>query len=106
MRLLVTGGAGFIGSHVLRYLASTYPDYTIVCADTLTYASNYELIADLEKLSNYTFEKVDITDENSVKELFQKSGFISLDQVAARAEKLSNTSYGDYLNQIMQSHGG
>jgi dTDP-glucose 4,6-dehydratase len=85
MRLLVTGGAGFIGSHVLSYLASTYPDYIIVCADTLTYASNYELIADLEKLSNYTFEKVDITDKNSVEELFQKYGFTHVLHLAAES---------------------
>ena len=85
MRLLVTGGAGFIGSHVLRFLASAYPDYTIVCADTLTYAANYELIADLEELPNYTFEKVDITDKNSVNELFQKYHFTHVLHLAAES---------------------
>ena len=85
MRLLVTGGAGFIGAHVLRFLASTYSDYTIVCADALTYASNYELIADLEELSNYHFEKVDITDKNSVEELFQKYGFTHVLHLAAES---------------------
>lgn len=85
MRLLVTGGAGFIGSHVLRFLASTYPDYTIVCADALTYAANYELIAGLEELSNYHFEKVDITDKNSVDELFQKYGFTHVLHLAAES---------------------
>ena len=83
MRLLVTGGAGFIGSHLLRFLASTYSDYTIVCADMLTYAANYELIKDLEELSNYTFEKVDITDKNSIDELFQKYGFTHVLHLAA-----------------------
>ena len=85
MRLLITGGAGFIGSHVLRFLASAYPDYTIVCADTLTYAANYELIADLEELPNYRFEKVDITDKNSVEELFQKYGFTHILHLAAES---------------------
>ena len=85
MRLLITGGAGFIGSHVLRFLARTYPDYTIVCADILTYAANYELIADLEKLPNYTFEKVDITDKNSVDELFQKYHFTHVLHLAAES---------------------
>ena len=85
MRLLITGGAGFIGSHVLRFLACAYPDYTIVCADTLTYAANYELIADLEELPNYTFEKVDITDKDSVDELFQKYGFTHVLHLAAES---------------------
>ncbi len=85
MRLLITGGAGFIGSHVLSFLTRTYPDYTIVCADALTYAANYEAIADLEKLSNYTFEKVDITDKNSLDELFQKYGFTHIVHLAAES---------------------
>ena len=85
MRLLVTGGAGFIGSHVLRFLTSNYPEYFIVCADNLTYASDYELIADLEELSNYTFEKVDITDKNSVDELFHKYSFTHVLHLAAES---------------------
>ena len=85
MRLLITGGAGFIGSHVLRFLTSRYPDYTITCADALTYASNFELIADLENLSNYHFEKVDITDKNSVDELFQKYDFTHVLHLAAES---------------------
>ena len=85
MRLLVTGGAGFVGSHVLKFLTNTYPDYSIVCADALTYASNYKLIANLERLSNYTFEKVDITNKNAVDELFQKYGFTHVLHLAAES---------------------
>ena len=48
MRLLLTGGAGFIGSQLLQHLVTSYPDYKIVCADSLTYAADYTLIADLE----------------------------------------------------------
>ena len=85
MRLLVTGGAGFIGSHVLRFITSRHPNYTIVCADALTYASNYELIADLEEFSNYHFEKVDVTYKDSVEGLFQKYGFTHVLHLAAES---------------------
>ena len=85
MRLLVTGGAGFIGSHVLRFLTSTYPEYIVVCADTLSYAANYELTADLEELSNYRFIKVDITDKALVEELFQKYDFTHVLHLAAES---------------------
>ena len=85
MRLLITGGAGFIGSQLLRYLVITYPEYRMVCADALTYASDYTLIADLESYSNYSFEKVDITDKNSVDELFAKHRFTHVIHLAAES---------------------
>ena len=176
MRLLVTRGVGYIGHNVLRFLANKYLDYTIVCADKFTYATDYELVADLEQLSSCNFEKLDIIDKSSVEEFFQKyvfiqlhsaakshvdnlidplafaklnvlralnfnenqdckfyhistnyvrvlesrwgmnvggieevtltSGFVSLDQAASRAEKLSSTSYRDNMNHIVQSNGG
>ncbi|HOP03138.1 MAG TPA: dTDP-glucose 4,6-dehydratase [Tenuifilaceae bacterium] len=68
--ILVTGGAGFIGSHVVRRLVTRYPDYQIVNLDSLTYAGNLENLTDIEKLPNYKFVKVDITDVDAVEKVF------------------------------------
>ncbi|HEY4653870.1 MAG TPA: dTDP-glucose 4,6-dehydratase, partial [Cyclobacteriaceae bacterium] len=70
--ILVTGGAGFIGSHVVRRFIRNYPDYTIVNLDKLTYAGNLENLKDIEGSSNYHFEKADILDIERVVELFRK----------------------------------
>ena len=85
MRLLITGGAGFIGSQLLRYLVLTYPQYKIVCADALTYAADYTLIADLESYSNYSFEKVDVTNKIAVDDLFKKYQFTHVIHLAAES---------------------
>jgi len=85
MQLLITGGAGFIGSKLLRHIVTSYPKYFIVCADALTYAADYSLIADLEGYPNYTFVKLDITDKVSVDELFQKYGFTHVIHLAAES---------------------
>jgi dTDP-glucose 4,6-dehydratase len=85
MRLLVTGGAGFIGSQLLRHIVPSYPDYKIVCADSLTYASEYTLIADLEEYANYTFVKLDITDLSAVKDLFESYNFTHVIHLAAES---------------------
>jgi dTDP-glucose 4,6-dehydratase len=70
--IVITGGAGFIGSHVVRRFVGKYPQYTIVNADKLTYAGNLENLSDLEQAENYTFEKLDIVDPAAVNALFSK----------------------------------
>ena len=83
--LLITGGAGFIGSHVVRHFAMKYPDYQIINLDALTYAGNLENLRDVEKLPNYTFVKGDITDEQLVPELFKQYNFDAVIHLAAES---------------------
>ena len=85
MRLLLTGGAGFIGSQLLRHLVIKYPQYRIVCVDALTYAADYSLIADLETSSNYTFEELDITNKIAVDDLFKRYQFTHVIHLAAES---------------------
>ena len=68
--ILVTGGCGFIGSHVVRLFVAKYPNYNIVNLDKLTYAGNPENLSDIEEHSNYTFVKGDINDADFLFELF------------------------------------
>lgn len=70
--ILITGGAGFIGSHVVRLFVNKYPEYNIINLDALTYAGNLENLRDIEKNPNYTFVKADITEASAVKEVFSK----------------------------------
>lgn len=85
MKLLITGGAGFIGSHVVRLFVNKYPDYKIVNLDALTYAGNLENLKDIEKAPNYTFERGDITNEKFVDELFAKYQFDGVIHLAAES---------------------
>ncbi len=83
--ILITGGAGFIGSHLVRLFVNKYPDYIIVNLDKLTYAGNLENIKDLEKSSNYIFEKGDIVDQIFLNNLFVKYNFDGVIHLAAES---------------------
>ncbi|MFT5753336.1 MAG: dTDP-glucose 4,6-dehydratase [Flavobacterium sp.] len=83
--ILVTGGAGFIGSHVVRRFVNQYPNYHIFNLDTLTYAGNLENIKDIEDKPNYTFVKGDILDEIFLKDLFAKHQFEGVLHLAAES---------------------
>ena len=85
MNILITGGAGFIGSHVVRKFVRTYKDYNIYNLDALTYAGNLENIRDIENEPNYTFIKGDIVDEKFVTELFCKYNFDGVIHLAAES---------------------
>jgi len=84
-KILITGGAGFIGSHVVRRFVKKYPEYQIYNLDALTYAGNLENIKDVENQSNYTFIKGDIVDENFINELFSKHNFDGVLHLAAES---------------------
>jgi dTDP-glucose 4,6-dehydratase len=75
MKLLVTGGAGFIGSNFVRYMVNKYPEYTIVNLDLLTYAGNLENLKDIENKPNYKFVRGDIADRDFIQGLFQEEKF-------------------------------
>ena len=83
--ILITGGAGFIGSHVVRRFVQNYPNYHIYNLDALTYAGNLENIKDIEKESNYTFVKGDIVDESFINDLFAKYNFEGVLHLAAES---------------------
>lgn len=85
MKIAITGGAGFIGSHVVRRLVSHYPEYHIYNLDALTYAGNLENLRDIENSPNYTFCKVDITDVEAINNLFVKYTFDKVIHLAAES---------------------
>jgi len=85
MKILITGGAGFIGSHVVRRFVQRYPAYTIFNLDSLTYAGNLENIRDIENAPNYKFLKGDITDEAFISELFALHNFDAVIHLAAES---------------------
>ena len=83
--ILITGGAGFIGSHVVRLFVNKYPDYKIINLDKLTYAGNLENLGDIEDASNYSFLKGDIVDGVYIKELFRRYNFDGVIHLAAES---------------------
>jgi dTDP-glucose 4,6-dehydratase len=83
--LLITGGAGFIGSHVVRLFVNKYPDYKIVNIDKLTYAGNLANLTDIERKANYEFVKGDICDSGFVQSLFAKLNFDGVIHLAAES---------------------
>ena len=85
MKILITGGAGFIGSHVIRLFVKKYPDYEIFNLDALTYAGNFENLKDIEAKSNYTFLKADINNAVEIDELFSKYKFDKVIHLAAES---------------------
>jgi dTDP-glucose 4,6-dehydratase len=84
-KILITGGAGFIGSHVVRRFVNKYPDYEIVNLDKLTYAGNLANLTDIEASPNYRFVKADITDAAEINSLFEQENFDAVIHLAAES---------------------
>lgn len=84
-KILVTGGAGFIGSHVVRLFVNKYPDYQIINLDALTYAGNLENLRDIEVKPNYRFAKVNILDVKAVEDLFDQYQVTDVIHLAAES---------------------
>lgn len=83
--IIITGGAGFIGSHVVRLFVNKYPDYEIICLDKLTYAGNLANLADVEKQANYRFVRMDICDYEGVSRLMKEARVDGIIHLAAES---------------------
>jgi len=83
--ILITGGAGFIGSHVVRLFVKKYPQYRIINLDNLTYAGNLANITDIEDASNYVFYKIDIRNKEELTALFENEKITDVIHLAAES---------------------
>src|SRR5438045_8826813 len=83
--VIITGGAGFIGSHVVRLFVTKYPDYKIVNLDALTYAGNLENLSDIDQSPNYLFEKVNILDADELERVFNEHSITDVIHLAAES---------------------
>lgn len=83
--ILITGGAGFIGSHVVRLFVTKYPEYRIINLDALTYAGNLENLKDIENAPNYVFEKANILDADVLNEIFERHNVTDVVHLAAES---------------------
>lgn len=83
--VMITGGAGFIGNHVVRLFVEKYPDYRIICLDKLTYAGNLENLRDVENRDNYTFVKADICDLDAMRQVMERYDVTAVIHLAAES---------------------
>ena len=104
-RILLTGGAGFIGSHLTRLFVHKYPEYKIVNLDKLTYAGNLENLRDIEKEPNYHFVKGDITDLELLRKLFEEHQFTAVLHCAAECQWVGDRPIHMAFGSTMK-HGG
>ena len=84
-KILITGGAGFIGSHLVRLFVKKYPNYSIYNLDALTYAGNLENLKDIEEEANYTFIKGDINEADFLDGIFKEHHFDAVIHLAAES---------------------
>lgn len=102
-KILITGGAGFIGSHVIRLFVNKYPNYTIFNLDKLTYAGNLENLKDIESKPNYKFIKADIVDASLMNTIFTEHQFDAVIHLAAESHvdrSISNPSEFVFTNIV------